>query len=105
MFASVELRGPVVDDVVLLPRAAVRDGKVLIAGPDDRLTMAKVSVTYTYGDFAVLEGGPEGALEPGARVVVSDLSPAIKGMLLAPVVDEQVAERLRSVAMPAGNGQ
>jgi multidrug efflux pump subunit AcrA (membrane-fusion protein) len=105
MFASVELRGPAIDDVVLLPRAAVRDGKVLIAGPDDRLMMAEVTVTYTYGDFAVLDGGPDGALEPGTRVVVSDLSPAIEGMLLAPIPDEQVAKRLRAVAMPGGNGR
>jgi multidrug efflux pump subunit AcrA (membrane-fusion protein) len=96
MFASVELQGPAVDDVVLLPRAAVRDGKVLIAGPDDRLMMAEVTVTYTYGDFAVLNGG----IEPGTRVVVSDLSPAIEGMLLAPELDEQTANRLRAVAMP-----
>ncbi|HUS53169.1 MAG TPA: hypothetical protein VMY41_04085 [Thermohalobaculum sp.] len=105
MFASVELRGPAIDDVVLLPRAAVRDGKVLIVGPDDRLTMAEVTVAYTYGDFAVLDGGPNDALEPGTRVVVSDLSPAINGMLLAPVSDELVAEQLRAVAMPGGNGQ
>jgi multidrug efflux pump subunit AcrA (membrane-fusion protein) len=105
MFASVELRGPVVDDVVLLPRAAIRDGKVLIAGPDDRLTTAEVTVAYTYGDFAVLEGGPDGALEPGTRVVVSDLSPAVGGMLLIPLPDEQVAAQLRAVAMPGGNGQ
>jgi len=92
--------------VILLPRAAVRDGRVLIAGPDDRLSMAEVTVTYTYGDFAVLNG----ALEPGTRVVVGDLSPAIERMLLAPELDEQVAERLRAVAMPTamvpgGGGQ
>jgi hypothetical protein len=91
--------------VVLLPRAAIRDGKVLIAGPDDRLTTAEVTVAYTYGDFAVLEGGPDGALEPGTRVVVSDLSPAVGGMLLIPLPDEQVAAQLRAVAMPGGNGQ
>ena len=105
MFASVELRGPVVDDVVLLPRAAVRAGKVLIAGDDDRLTMQAVDIIYTYADFVVLAAGSDGALAPGTRVIVSDASPAVEGMLLSVVTDARTAARLRDVAMPDGAGE
>lgn len=101
MFTEVELRGPAVDDTIVVPRAAVRDGKVMVAGSDDRLSFANVTVAYSYGDVAVLTGG----LEPGTRVVISDLSPAIESMLLEPVSDPQAAARLSRIAMPEQTGK
>jgi hypothetical protein len=41
-----------------------------------------------------------GGLEPDERVVVSDLVPAVEGMLLHPKVDKQLTEMLAA----AGNG-
>jgi hypothetical protein len=48
--------------------------------------------------FAVIVDG----LEAGARIVVSDVVPAIEGMLLDPVPDEAAAERLRAQAEGKG---
>lgn len=101
MFTEVELRAPVVQDVFLLPRTVVRDGQVMIADADDRLTFAEVEIAYSLDDIAVLRGG----LEPGTRVVVSDPSPAIPGMLLAPTGDPELGARLAASAMPVGAGE
>ncbi|MGI9500304.1 MAG: efflux RND transporter periplasmic adaptor subunit [Geminicoccaceae bacterium] len=101
MFTEVELAGPVIDDAILLPRQAIRNGEVMIVDDGDRLATVEVDVAYAYEDIAVLESG----LEPGMRVVVSDLSPAIPGMLLAPIVDKAIATRLASTAMPEGDAE
>ena len=95
MFAEVELRAPPVDNVTLIPRSAILNGRVKVAGEDDRLRFEDVDVTFEMGDITALQGG----LEPGTRVIVSDLSPAIEGMLLMPVPDDGLAERLSEVAL------
>jgi RND family efflux transporter MFP subunit len=98
MFTRVELRAPAVQGRILVPRSAVRDGRVMIADGEDRLAFAPVEIVFTMGDVAVLDG----ALEPGTRVVVSDPTPAIEGMLLAPEPSEAAARRISEAARPGG---
>lgn len=95
MFAEVELRAPPVEGVILIPRNAISNGRVKVAGDDNRLRFDEVDVAFMMGDVAALQGG----LEAGTRVVVSDLSPLIEGMLLRPVPDDGLAERLSEVAL------
>ncbi|MEM8752377.1 MAG: hemolysin D [Pseudomonadota bacterium] len=95
MFVKVTLSGPTLDDALLIPRRAIRDGRVMLAGPDDRLTYAAVSPIFTSGGVAVLAPG---TLPEGARIVVSDPSPAIEGLLLAPSRDEAGEARLDAAA-------
>jgi len=95
MFVEVELRGPPQPDRIAVPRVALHrlaDGRpaVYLAGADDRLAFRPVTPGPAQGDFVVIEQGLEG----GERVVVSDLIPAIEGMLLAPAVDEALSARL-----------
>ena len=54
-----------------------------------------MTVGLLQGDLAVIENG----IEPGTRLVVSDLIPAIAGMLLAPRPDKAVLARLRADAV------
>ena len=94
MFADVELYADAVNDVILLPRHAARNGKIMLVDDESRLAMADVDITYTYQDVVVLKGG----IQAGAKVIIGDLSPAIEGMLLEPIVDEATAERLAAAA-------
>ena len=96
MFAKVQLRGPPVHNVMLLPRNAVVNGRVKIVGKDKRLRFANVEISFAFQDVAVLQSGLEG----GTKVVISDLSPAIEGMLLNPVEDGAAAIRLNNSARP-----
>ena len=80
MFVEVELRGQPYRDRVVVPRAAIRAGRVYLAGVENRLVIRPVVVEFVQGEEAILTSG----LETGERLVVSDLIPAIEGMMLAP---------------------
>ena len=97
MFTQVEIRAPVQEGLYVLPRSAIAAGRIQIAGEDDRLRFADVTVVHTVDDVAFVNGG----LETGTRVIVSDLSPAIEGMLLNPVIDEALMAQLPKWALGA----
>lgn len=97
MFVEVEVRGVPVPASIVVPRAAVSDGMVNVIGKDDRLATRKVRVAYTHRDVAMIAEG----LQPGERVVVSELTPALPGMRIAAVRDDERAQRLRALAAGA----
>jgi hypothetical protein len=57
---------------------------------ENRLRRRSVNVAFTQSDFAVIREG----LTTGEQVVVSDVMPAVEGMLLAPQEDVAIRERL-----------
>lgn len=83
MFAEVVISGRPIHDAIIIPRAAIRDGKVYIADEENRLRIRPVTVRAEQGAKALISGG----IAPGDRLVLSELSPAIEGMLLDPVID------------------
>lgn len=94
MFAEVELSAPAVEGKTLLPRNAIVNGRIMTVSPDSRLALVTVEAVYRFDDIAVLKT----ALPAGTKVVVSDPSPVIDGMLLDPVEDHTVAGRLAAAA-------
>jgi len=77
LFVRAEILGPMADDVVVLPRSAMRgSGSVLVVDPDDRLRFRDVDVLRVAPDEVLLRGG----LERGERVCVSPLDTAVEGM-------------------------
>ena len=82
-FVSVELRGHPRPQSLVVPRIALHGAKVYRVSADSRLQRRDVEVSLSGGDFVVISKG----LEAGDRVVVSDLQPAIDGMLLEAVDD------------------
>lgn len=95
MFVQVTLAAPPLNDAILIPRRAIREGRIMMAGADDRLTYADVAPIFSVDGVAVLAPG---ALPTGARVVVSDPSPALDGLLLAPMRDAAGETRLDAAA-------
>ena len=99
MFVEVEVSGPPREGVMVVPRVAVHrapDGRqvVHLAGPDGRLEFRPVALGPAQDDFVVVDSG----LSAGDRVVVSDLIPAIEGMLVTPSVDAALSDRLLAEA-------
>jgi len=90
MYCEVVLRAPARAGTVVLPRAAVCDGRVRLLDADDRLSSGMVTLAFAQDDFVVVETGLKG----GERVVVSDPTPAIEGMKVAPVDDTGLRDRL-----------
>ncbi|WP_299439869.1 efflux RND transporter periplasmic adaptor subunit [uncultured Rhodospira sp.] len=99
MFVEVELRGQPVPGVIIVPRLSVHDGHVYVLDDADRLEKRPVRVHAVQGDLAVVAGG----LSEGDRLVVSDLIPAVEGMLIEPRPDP--AERARLIAAAEGRAK
>jgi multidrug efflux pump subunit AcrA (membrane-fusion protein) len=94
MFVQVVLRGRPQAGRIVVPRSAVRGEAVHIADADNRLHRRPVRVLFNQGILSVIGEG----VEPGDRVVVSDLVPAVSGMLLQTEVDQDLAEQLVAAA-------
>lgn len=95
MYVEVELRGAPQRDRLVVPRTAVHGlagatPLVYVATAEDRLAMRPVTLGPTASDVVVVLAG----LNADDRVVVSDMVPAIDGMLLAPTEDAVLAAAL-----------
>ena len=101
MFVAAEIRAKPLKEQIVVPRSALNGDKIYIAGPDDRLEIRPVKTRVLQDDKAVIESG----LSEGDRVVVSDLNPAIPGMLLDPVEDKDLATSLRGGDMAKADTQ
>lgn len=93
-FVEVELVAPALEDQIVIPVSILRSGQVMVVDADERLAFRDVSLAFSSGSYAVVSKG----LEPGDRVVVSDLPAPIQGMLLAPRDDERIRTQLREAA-------
>jgi len=89
MFVEVELMAPPTTGVVI-PRAVLDQGRVLLADGENRLVVQPVKPTLLQGDIALIKAG----LPAGSHVIVSTPRPVIPGMLLAPTTDEALMLRL-----------
>ena len=85
LFVNAEILGRSTDDIVILPRSAIRNGnQVLVVGADDRLRFRTVNIARIYGDDAYIDGG----LDRGERVSVSALQAVVDGMRVEVVTDD-----------------
>ncbi len=77
LFVDAEILGPEVEDVVVLPRSALRGAsRVLIVDDEQRLRFRDVDILRLAHDEVFVRGG----LTPGERVCVSPLEAPIEGM-------------------------
>ena len=95
MFVEAEITGRRVDDVVVLPWAALngRD-QVLIVDDDGRLRFRQVDILRSTSEHVLVQGG----LAPGERVSISALDAVIEGMAV------QVAGAEPATMARAGGG-
>jgi len=80
VFCRITAYGNTVDDVVVIPRDSLHNGRVYLLR-EGKLHIAPVTVLALEDDLAVVEEGPEGISE-GDLVVLADLVPASEGMPL-----------------------
>ena len=71
----------------------MRAGTVFVVDENNRLRRREVKLLFSQGDISVIEEG----LAEGERIVVSDLVPAVDGMLLQVQLDETMSRKLRTV--------
>jgi len=94
MFVKIRLVGRSQPQQLVVPRSAVRNGRVMLVDDQQRLAFAPVEILYSQDDISVIESG----LESGQQLVVTDLVPAVVGMRLQPQRDEALEQRLLEAA-------
>jgi len=99
MFVEVELRGKARQASLIIPRSALHLQQVYLVNQDNRLEKRQVETDFFQTDFVVIKNG----LKKGEQLIVSDLIPAIEGMLLKPVIDSAILETLLNAAQGKGN--
>ena len=78
-FVDVEIRGRAIDDAFVIDRDHLREGDtVWVMGDDDRLEIKEVGVEHRGRDEVYITSG----LEDGDRVVRTNLTTPVEGMLL-----------------------
>ncbi len=81
MFVEVEIEGPVLSDVVPVPRVALRENSTIwLADEENRLRIRSVEVVWSDRNRVFLRSG----LRKGERVILTNLSGAAEGALLRP---------------------
>ena len=87
LFVTAEIAGLAVDNIVRLPRSAIRnDNQVLVVDTENRLRFRDIQPLRLYKDNVLINAG----LIPGERVCVSTVQTAIEGMAVNPVADSSV---------------
>ncbi len=100
MFCEMELLAPPRPDTVVLPREAVTAGRVCLVDNSGRLRTQQVEVNFAQDDLVAIQSGLDG----GESVIVSDPAPAMEGMKVEPVPDDDLRVRLIRQATGAGEG-
>ncbi len=85
LFVEAEIEGLSADDVVVLPRSALRnDNQVLIVDTDNKLRFRDIEPLRLYQDNVLVQQG----LDIGERVILSPLQTAVDGMTVNPIVED-----------------
>jgi len=85
LYVQATIAGVEVEDVVVLPRNALRDGnRVLIVDAENQLRYRDVELLRLYRDEVLIKSG----LERGDRVCTSVVQTAYDGMLVEPIAEQ-----------------
>lgn len=86
-FVDVEIKGAVLDNVFLIPRAAVRlDSHVWVADQDNLLRIREIAIARHDRDHVIVRKG----LKDGERIILTTLSGAAEGMKIRVKQQENV---------------
>ncbi|MDP6979242.1 MAG: efflux RND transporter periplasmic adaptor subunit [Myxococcota bacterium] len=90
LFVHAEIEGPVAENVIVVPRHAMRDNdQIVVVDREDRLRIREVDVLRIDGEDVLIRS----RLAPGERLCVSPLQVAIDGMKVLPVEDDAAVAR------------
>jgi multidrug efflux pump subunit AcrA (membrane-fusion protein) len=93
LFVHAEIRGPAAEDVIVVPRYAMRDANhILVIDRDDLLRIRKVEILRIDGEEVLIRG----SLEPGERLCVSPVQVVVDGMKVTTIQDDEETPKARS---------
>ena len=84
LFVYAEIEGRPADNIVVIPRAAIRNAnEVLIVDDDNRLRFRSIELLRVYGEDAFISGG----LSDGELISISPLQAVVDGMRVEPLLE------------------
>lgn len=89
MYIKVRLMGPQ-SDYSIVPRFAIHGDEIYLIDKDDRLERRTISDFQLSGNLALFSS----EIEPGERLVTSDIFPVVNGMSISPSVDISVNQQI-----------
>jgi len=101
MFVQIHITGNPLKNKLVIPRTAVRQGHVYVMNKQNRLETKKVDVLFSQNGASIIKGN----LNEGDKVIVSDLIPAVDGMLLTAVNDTSLTQSVKNAASGMGSSQ
>ena len=99
-FVEVELRGKPQPDQLIVPANAIHEStkhksSLYVIDNDNRLVIRPVKIKFSQSGYSVLSQG----IKAGERIVISDMVPALEGMLLEPKEDKKTKKWLKAQAV------
>jgi multidrug efflux pump subunit AcrA (membrane-fusion protein) len=96
LFVEVELQGKARPIQALIPRSAIHEKEqIYVVNLQSRLEKRSVSPLFAQSNFFALD---QEIMKPGEFVIVSDLLPALPGLLLEPIRDQALEDALKASA-------
>ena len=95
MFVKVNINGAAIKDALLIPRLSIRQGVVNIINDENRLERRKVNIIFAQGNISIIKDG----INADERVIISDIIPAVDGMLLNAKNDDNMVKLMRQSAI------
>ena len=80
MYTAVEFYTPP-QEVLVLPRKAIHQGRVYIANADNKLEIRAVNIARRQGELVVIRDG----ISAGEKIIITDVIPVMDGLPLQPV--------------------
>ncbi|HEY5622633.1 MAG TPA: efflux RND transporter periplasmic adaptor subunit, partial [Gammaproteobacteria bacterium] len=88
LFVNAEIEGRSADNVVVVPRSAIRNAsEVLVVDEDNRLHFRAVSLLRVYGEDAFIRSG----IAAGELICISPLQAVVEGMRVEPLISREEA--------------
>jgi len=95
MYCEVVLYGRPFKNQIIIPRTALhQDNIVYVVDENDTLRFKKVKPGFSQDDFTLIRSG----LKSGEKLVITDVVPAVEGMSVAPVIDQEISDKLKTTA-------
>ncbi len=95
MYCEVELTGELRNGLIAVPNSSVHGNNTLyILNGESRLEKRRVEIWFSQENLTIVKSG----IQSGEQLVVTDLIPAVEGMLLEPVADVELMATIASQA-------
>ncbi len=94
MYTAVEFFAPA-QDMLVLPRKAIHQGRVYVANSNDQLEIRPVNILHKQGQLVVISSG----VDEGERIIINDVIPVIEGLPLKPVQSDEYENLLARDAL------